>query len=217
MCTHSTLHTCSSGYAGNTVGDMDSLDVYYNGTFEPQNHDGVGREPPACLYSRCTEQVPYLELSSNTSLGNQDGEFAPYELPSCQLTASPGYLQAEAQQADAYHLRTDETTAHMAFPWMRTTRSQICQAPITGNTLTHYILGYSLILLQYDAPTVKWHCALTGHIIRNISTLHTGSFMQLSILVADCNCDMVVGVRFAGLCKCPGILFIGSTKNRTKN
>ncbi|XP_017311019.1 pancreas/duodenum homeobox protein 1 [Ictalurus punctatus] len=114
---------------------MDSLDVYYNGTFQPENHDGVEQEPPACLYSRPTDQVPYLDLHGNTALGNQDGDLTPYELPSCQHAPSPGYLQAEGPQADAYHPRTDETTAHLAFPWMRPSRSQICQASMTGGFL----------------------------------------------------------------------------------
>ncbi|XP_053345371.1 pancreas/duodenum homeobox protein 1-like [Clarias gariepinus] len=114
---------------------MDSLDVYYNGSFEPQNNNEVEREPPACLYSRCTEQVPYLELHNNTALGNQERELAPYELPSCQHAPSPGYLQPEAPQIDAYHPRTDETTAHLAFPWMRASRSQICQNSMTGGFL----------------------------------------------------------------------------------
>lgn len=118
--------------------DMDSLDVYYNGTFQPENHDGVEQEPPACLYSRPTDQVPYLDLHGNTALGNQDGDLTPYELPSCQHAPSPGYLQAEGPQADAYHPRTDETTAHLAFPWMRPSRSQICQASMTGNTFAHF-------------------------------------------------------------------------------
>ncbi|XP_060772015.1 pancreas/duodenum homeobox protein 1-like [Neoarius graeffei] len=114
---------------------MDSLDMYYNRTFEQQNHNGVEREPPACLYSSRTEQVPYLELHSNTVLGNQDRELAPYELPTCEHATSPGYLQAEGPQVDSYHPRTDEMTAHLAFPWMRTSRSQICQAPMTAGFL----------------------------------------------------------------------------------
>lgn len=137
-------------HSGFSSRDMDSLDVYYSGTFEPQNHDSVDREPPACLYSRRTEQVPYLELHGNAALGNQDRDLAPYELPSCQHTSSPGYLQAEGPQADAYHQRTNETTAHMAFPWMRASRSQICQAPMAGNTPARLriSLQFSLVLLQ---------------------------------------------------------------------
>ncbi|KAF5900535.1 pancreas/duodenum homeobox protein 1-like, partial [Clarias magur] len=110
---------------------MDSLDVYYNGNFEPQINDEVEREPPACLYSRCTEQVPYLELHNNTALGTQERELAPYELQSCQHAPSPSYFQTEGPQIDAYHPRTDETTAHLAFPWMRASRSQICQTSMT--------------------------------------------------------------------------------------
>lgn len=121
-------------HGGSLSRDMDLLDGYYNGSFEPQIHDGVERDPPACLYSRRTESVPYLELQSNTALGNQDRDLTPYELPSCQHAPSPGYLQADGPQADAFHPRTDETTAHLAFPWMRASRSQICQAPMTGNT-----------------------------------------------------------------------------------
>ncbi|KAK2863871.1 hypothetical protein Q7C36_003025 [Tachysurus vachellii] len=113
---------------------MDSLDGYY-GSFEPQIHDGVEREQPACLYSRRTEQVPYLELQGNMALENQDRDLAPYELPSCQHAPSPGYHQAEGPQADAFHPRTNETTEHLAFPWMRASRSQICQAAMTGGFL----------------------------------------------------------------------------------
>ncbi|XP_053098005.1 pancreas/duodenum homeobox protein 1-like [Pangasianodon hypophthalmus] len=132
---HLLLRFCRK-HTGSLSRDMDSLDAYYNGTFEPQNHDSVEREPPACLYSRRAEQMPYLELHGNTAIGNQDRELAPYDLPSCQHTPSPGYLQDEGLQADAYHLRTDEMTGHMAFPWMRASRAQICQAPMTGGFLS---------------------------------------------------------------------------------
>lgn len=136
-CVHTPRHT-PGDHICSLSRDMDSLDVYYNGSFEPQNDDEVEREPPACLYSRCTEQVPYLELHNNTALGNQERELAPYELPSCQHAPSPGYLQPEAPQIDAYHPRTDETTAHLAFPWMRASRSQICQNSMTGNTIANF-------------------------------------------------------------------------------
>ncbi|KAF7690124.1 pancreas/duodenum homeobox protein 1 [Silurus meridionalis] len=114
---------------------MDSLDVYYNETFETQNHNDVEREPSACLYSHRADQVPYLELHSNAALENQNRELAPYELPSCQHAPSTGYLHGEGVQADSYHPRTDESTGHLAFPWMRASRSQICQAPMTGGFL----------------------------------------------------------------------------------
>lgn len=135
-----TLHSAhlllrfSRKHSGSSGRDMDSLDVYYNGTFEPLNHNGVEREQPTCLYSRHTEQAPYLELHSNVALENQDKDLAPFELPSCQHTPSPRYLQTEGPQANVYHPRTNETMAHMAFPWMRASRSQTCQASTTGNT-----------------------------------------------------------------------------------
>ncbi|XP_062858557.1 pancreas/duodenum homeobox protein 1-like [Trichomycterus rosablanca] len=104
---------------------MDTVDGYHNGDFESQHPNSVDHEPPACRYS----QVPYPESYSNAELTCQEKDFAPYELPSCQHANSPKYQRMEDHLADGYHLRRDETAPHMAFAWMRASRSQTCQTP----------------------------------------------------------------------------------------
>lgn len=121
---------------------MDSLDIYYGDGFPPHVAEEYPQNPPACRFSVGSEQAP-LPLPQYTHFEDRGKvDLVPYDLPPCQLSIPEDihtheYLSGKERAPDDYQQiprrpRPPEPGGHVAFPWMRTSRSHPQHSPIQG-------------------------------------------------------------------------------------
>ncbi|XP_076135380.1 pancreas/duodenum homeobox protein 1-like [Alosa pseudoharengus] len=119
---------------------MDTLDIYYGDNFSSQTPEEYPHNPPACRFSRSSEQVP-LPLPTYAPFEDRGkGDLVPYDLPPCQHGISEqthGYLAEKERVEDDYQQipRRDQPTepgGQFAYPWMRSSRSHPHHSPLQG-------------------------------------------------------------------------------------
>lgn len=136
---------------------MDTLDIYYGDSFSSQTPEEYPQNPPACRYSRNSEQVP-LPLSAYAPFEDRGkGDLVPYDLPPCQhnfpeQTHTHGYLAEKERAVDEYQQipRQDQPTepgGQFAYPWMRTSRSHPHHSPVQGELTVSLILNIQSVTM----------------------------------------------------------------------